>query len=45
MLEKTEGAIENGQSRNTGDFGHTKHRMTTSKTRQENTTLNRILNR
>ena len=26
MLEKTEGAINNGQSRNTGNIGNIKHR-------------------
>ena len=26
MLEKTEGAIKNGQSRETGNIGHTRHR-------------------
>jgi len=35
MLEKTEGAIKNGQSRDTGNTGYTKHRM---KTKQKTTT-------
>ena len=26
MLEKTEGTIKNGQSRDTGNVGHTRHR-------------------
>jgi hypothetical protein len=30
-LEKTEGAIKNGQSRETGNIGHTRHRTKTSK--------------
>ena len=28
MLEKTEKAIKNGQSRDTGNIGHTKHKKT-----------------
>jgi hypothetical protein len=35
MLEKTEGAIKNGQSRATG---HTKHRTKTSKAKQKQKT-------
>jgi hypothetical protein len=31
MLEKTEGAIKNGQSRNTGSIGHIKRRAKTNK--------------
>jgi hypothetical protein len=30
MFEKTEGAIKNGQSRDTVNMGHTRHRMNTS---------------
>jgi hypothetical protein len=29
--KKTEGAIKNGQSRETGNIGHTRHRMKTNK--------------
>jgi len=32
MLEKTEGAIKNGQSRDTGNIGNTRHRTKTNKT-------------
>ena len=32
MIEKTEGTITNGQSRDTGNIGHTQHRMKTNKT-------------
>jgi hypothetical protein len=31
MLEKTEGAIKNGQSRDTGHIGHTRPMMQTNK--------------
>ena len=31
MLEKTEGAIKNGQSRDTGNIGHTRCRLNTNK--------------
>ena len=31
MLEKTEGVIKNGQTRNTGSIGHIKHRKKTNK--------------
>ena len=31
-LEKTEGAIKNGQSRDTGNIGYTRHRTKTNKT-------------
>ena len=34
--EKTEGAIKNGQSRETGNIGYTRHRKRTNKT--QNTT-------
>jgi hypothetical protein len=37
MLEKTEGAIENGQSRDTGNIGYTRHRTKTNKTQKHNT--------
>jgi hypothetical protein len=30
--------IKNGQSRDTGNIGHTKHRMKTNKSRMDNTT-------
>ena len=33
MLEKTEGAMKNGQSRQTGNFGYTRHRKKTDKTK------------
>ena len=32
MLEKTEGAIKNGLSRDTGNVGHTRHKTNTNKT-------------
>jgi len=32
MLEKTEGAIKNGQSRETGNNGYTRQRTQTNKT-------------
>ena len=31
MLEKTEGAIKNGQSRQTGNIGNTRHKTKTNK--------------
>jgi len=31
MLEKTEGAIKNGQSRDTGNIGYTRRRQTNTK--------------
>ena len=37
MLEKTEGAIENGQSRDTGNIGYTIHRTKTNTTQKHNT--------
>jgi hypothetical protein len=33
MLEKTEVAIKNGQSRDTEDMGYTRHRTKTNKTK------------
>ena len=33
MLEKTEGAIKNGQSRDTGNTGWTRHRTKTNQTK------------
>ena len=33
MLEKTEGAIKNGQSRETGNIGYTRHRSKSNKTK------------
>ena len=33
MLEKTEGEINNGQSRETGNTGYTRHRTMTNKTK------------
>jgi len=33
MLEKTEGTIENGQSRDTENIGHTRHSKMTNKTK------------
>jgi hypothetical protein len=32
-LEKTEGATTNGQSRDTGNIGHTRHNTKTNKTK------------
>jgi len=34
MLEKTEGVIKNEQSKETGNFGYTRHRTTTNKAKQ-----------
>ena len=40
-LEKTEWAIKNVQYRDTGNIGHTRHKMKTNKTKtQYNTTQN-----
>ena len=33
MLEKIEGATKNGQARETGNIGHTRHRTKVNKTR------------
>jgi len=33
-LEKTEGAIKNEQSRDTGNIGHTRHRTKANKTKK-----------
>ena len=40
MLEKAEGATKNGQSRDTGNSGHTRHKSKTNKknTQKHNTT-------
>ena len=35
-LEKREGVIKNGQSRNTGNIEHTRHKLKTSETTQYN---------
>jgi hypothetical protein len=37
MLEKTEGAIKNGQSRETGIIGYKRHKTRTNKTKKHNT--------
>jgi len=42
-LEKTEGAINNRQSRDTGNIGHTRHG--TKQTKYKNTTQHRKLKR
>ena len=34
MLEKTEGAIKDAKSRDTGNIGYTRHRTKTNKTKQ-----------
>jgi hypothetical protein len=39
MLEKTEGEIKNGESRDTGNIGHTRHRTKTNKTIKHNTEI------
>ena len=41
MLEKIEGAIKNGQARDTGNISHTRHRTKTKKAK--NTTQHRKL--
>jgi hypothetical protein len=38
MVEKTEGAIKNVQSRDTGNIGRTRHMTNTSKTTNNNKT-------
>ena len=39
-LEKTKGAIKNGQSRDTGNIGHTRHKtMTKQKQKQTKNTI------
>ena len=38
MLEKIEGAIKNGQTRDTGDIGSTRHRKKTNKAQKRSTT-------
>jgi hypothetical protein len=38
MLEKTEGAIKNGQSRDTGNFVHKRHKRQINKPQKHNTT-------
>jgi len=43
LSEKTEGAIKNGQSRETGNVGHTRHRTKTYKT--QHWTLKRLATR
>jgi len=35
--QKTEGPIRNGQSRDTGNIGHTRHRTKTNKTQKHKT--------
>jgi len=43
MLEKTEGEIKNGQSRDIGNIGNTRHRTKTNKTKtKRNTTPHNI---
>jgi len=37
MLEKTEGQIKNGQSRDTGDIGYTRRRQTKTKSTTQKT--------
>ena len=39
MLENFEGTITNGQSRETGNIGHTRHRTKTNKNQQHKNTL------
>ena len=45
MLKKTEGAIKNGQSRDTGNIGHTRCRMNTNKSKKQKKTQHRKLKR
>ena len=40
MLEKTERAIKNGQSRDTGNIGYLRHRMKINKTKHNIENLN-----
>jgi hypothetical protein len=42
MLEKTAGAIKNGQSRDNGNIGHTRHRTNTNKTQNRTRTTQTI---
>jgi len=37
MLEKSEGQIKNGQSRDTGKIGYTRQRTKTNETKKHNT--------
>ena len=39
MLENTEGAIKNGQSRETGNIGYTRYKTKTNKTKQNYNTI------
>ncbi len=41
FLEKTEGAIKNEQSRNTGNIGHTRNRTKTNKAKTQHRKLKR----
>jgi len=38
MLEKTEGEIKNGQSRETRNIGYTRHKMEKKQNKNKNTT-------
>jgi hypothetical protein len=38
MPEKTDGAMKNGQSRDTGNIGYTRHRTKTNKTKTQHRT-------
>jgi len=38
-MEKTEGAKNNGQSRETGNIGYTRHKTKTNKTKQKHNTI------
>jgi hypothetical protein len=42
MLEKTEGAITNGQPRNSGNIGHTRHRTKVNKKQIKKNTTQKI---
>jgi hypothetical protein len=44
MIEKTEGTIRNGQSRDTGNIGHTRHKDNKIKMSKTDPTNNRWLN-
>ena len=43
-LEKNEGTIKNGQSRNTGNIGYTRHRTKTNKTKTQHRNLKWVIN-
>jgi len=45
MLEKTEEQIKNGQSRDTGNIGYTRHRTKTNKTKNTKQKIKKLSKR